>query len=292
MRSIHYISPAIFAALAYARTDLVGCTSTDVSSPAGASVAWYVPGTGELCEFLDCGGGRAPPKTTVPGCALYVGTETYKPSFLAGFGAAMTVGIVGAAGVEASATYVAASTSSVAAAVPTTATAGDADDDETETWASEAASTTTSAMSAAITGLSSSDQGSTTTWSSVETDSTTSVDQDLTAPSTYSTATSAATKSTASFTTSTKDIPTLFSASNTSSVATGSLSMSRSWVKSIPTFARGAADDVDRAKLSASSSKTKSASASLATSTGRAGKIVAVGGSGIFAAVVGVLAAI
>lgn len=66
-----------------ARTDLTGCTSTSVSSPAGASIAWYVPETGEVCDFLDCGGGRAPPKTTVPGCPLYSGTASYSPLYLA-----------------------------------------------------------------------------------------------------------------------------------------------------------------------------------------------------------------
>lgn len=29
---------------------------------------WYDPLTGEVCDPLDCGGGRAPPKTNVPGC--------------------------------------------------------------------------------------------------------------------------------------------------------------------------------------------------------------------------------
>jgi hypothetical protein len=84
------LAAATFATLALARTDLEGCTRTDVSSPAGASYAWYVPGTGELCEMLDCGGGRAPPKTTVPGCAAYSGTETYSPSYLAGYQASAT----------------------------------------------------------------------------------------------------------------------------------------------------------------------------------------------------------
>ncbi|KAH8688770.1 hypothetical protein BGW36DRAFT_392144 [Talaromyces proteolyticus] len=65
-----------------ARTDLVGCTS----SIAGPSLVWYVPGTGELCDFLDCGGGRAPPKYSVPGCPLYTGTATYSPSYLPGYG--------------------------------------------------------------------------------------------------------------------------------------------------------------------------------------------------------------
>jgi hypothetical protein len=80
----------ILAASALARTDLAGCTYTDtVVQPSGlpgydayASRIWYVPGTGELCDFLDCGGGRAPPKTDVPGCPLYSGTATYSPSYL------------------------------------------------------------------------------------------------------------------------------------------------------------------------------------------------------------------
>jgi hypothetical protein len=68
--------------LALARTDLTGCTS----SVSGPSLVWYVPDTGELCDFLDCGGGRAPPKTTVPGCAAYSGTATYSASYLPGWG--------------------------------------------------------------------------------------------------------------------------------------------------------------------------------------------------------------
>lgn len=69
-----------------AKTDIGGC----VSSATGASLVWYVPDTGELCELLDCGGGRAPPKTTVPGCPLYEGSETYSPKYLPGFGAEAT----------------------------------------------------------------------------------------------------------------------------------------------------------------------------------------------------------
>ncbi|KAI0120958.1 putative siderophore biosynthesis enzyme [Xylariales sp. AK1849] len=65
-----------------AKTDLGGCVSSETVAYGGASLIWYVPGTGEICSFLDCGGGRAPPKTTVPGCAGYSGTATYSPSFL------------------------------------------------------------------------------------------------------------------------------------------------------------------------------------------------------------------
>lgn len=76
------------ASPALARTDLSGCTSSEsVVVPTGGgtpygTVIWYVPDTGELCEILDCGGGRAPPKTTVPGCDSYEGTETYSPKYL------------------------------------------------------------------------------------------------------------------------------------------------------------------------------------------------------------------
>lgn len=80
-------SLALFGTAALAKTDLVGCTYIDGvftpdHGPAWATRTWYVPDTGEICAFLDCGGGRAPPKTTVPGCGSYEGTETYSPLFL------------------------------------------------------------------------------------------------------------------------------------------------------------------------------------------------------------------
>jgi hypothetical protein len=82
MHSLTLLSLALAPLAVLAKTDLAGCTSTAV----GASLTWYVPGTGELCDLLDCGGGRAPPKTTVPGCAAYSGTATYSPSYMAGWG--------------------------------------------------------------------------------------------------------------------------------------------------------------------------------------------------------------
>ncbi|EWG41780.1 hypothetical protein FVEG_03804 [Fusarium verticillioides 7600] len=82
-----FLTAALIAAVpVLAKTDLAGCTSYDtvLSNANGmyASRIWYVPDTGELCDFLDCGGGRAPPKTTVPGCPGYVGTATYSPLFI------------------------------------------------------------------------------------------------------------------------------------------------------------------------------------------------------------------
>ena len=45
-------------------------------------VHWYDPDDGQICDPLDCGGGRAPPKTNVPGCAGYTGTEVQSVSYL------------------------------------------------------------------------------------------------------------------------------------------------------------------------------------------------------------------
>ena len=79
------------ASMAAARTDLSGCTSSaTVDQWNEASMIWYVPGTGEICAFLDCGGGRAPPRNDVAGCPLYTGTASYEPSYLPGNGPGAT----------------------------------------------------------------------------------------------------------------------------------------------------------------------------------------------------------
>lgn len=77
---------------ALAKTDLSGCTtftSTVTINPTAheygnvyESLVYYDPDTLEICTVPDCGGGRAPPKTGVPGCPLYSGTATPTPSFL------------------------------------------------------------------------------------------------------------------------------------------------------------------------------------------------------------------
>ncbi|KAI1331699.1 hypothetical protein F5Y16DRAFT_241450 [Xylariaceae sp. FL0255] len=81
---------ALLTGQAAARTDLSGCVSSETVAYGGASLIWYVPGTGEICAFLDCGGGAGAPVTTVPGCADYSGTATYSPSYLSGYGASST----------------------------------------------------------------------------------------------------------------------------------------------------------------------------------------------------------
>lgn len=111
---MHHLHLLIFTTfqVVLARTDLTGCTSTSISSPAGASIAWYVPETGEVCDLLDCGGGRAPPKTTVPGCPLYSGTASYSPLYLAA-----GVGEMGVAFSSFSASFATASATASAATV-------------------------------------------------------------------------------------------------------------------------------------------------------------------------------
>jgi hypothetical protein len=51
----------------------VGCATHVIGHCEDQITHLYDPDTGEICDLLDCGGGRAPPKTTVPGCPLYNG---------------------------------------------------------------------------------------------------------------------------------------------------------------------------------------------------------------------------
>ena len=99
LRALALAGALLLAAPVAAKTDIGGCVSSATRNQWGeASMIWYVPGTGEVCELLDCGGGRAPPKTNVPGCGNYKGTAEYQPTFLPGFGAS------GSDGAEATAT--------------------------------------------------------------------------------------------------------------------------------------------------------------------------------------------
>lgn len=69
-----------------AKTDLAGCTSSATVKDGGYYALWWVPETGEICSGIDCGGGRAPPKYNVPGCAAYTGSLEYEPSYMPGWG--------------------------------------------------------------------------------------------------------------------------------------------------------------------------------------------------------------
>ena len=88
------------AATALAKTDLEGCTSSQTVAFGGASMIFWDPTNGEICSFLDCGGGRAPPKTTVPGCPGYAGSATYSPDFMPGWGAASATSAPSASSAE------------------------------------------------------------------------------------------------------------------------------------------------------------------------------------------------
>lgn len=93
LRGLALVGALLLAAPVAAKTDIGGCVSSATKNQWGeASMIWYVPGTGEVCELLDCGGGRAPPKTNVPGCDNYKGTAEYQPTFLPGFGASGSSG--------------------------------------------------------------------------------------------------------------------------------------------------------------------------------------------------------
>ncbi|KAL8377197.1 hypothetical protein RB595_008058 [Gaeumannomyces hyphopodioides] len=72
---------AILGGLVEGKTDLAGCTKYTTTVGNVASIVWFIPDTLEVCTLIDCGGGRAPPKSK-PGCPLYQGPETVTPSFL------------------------------------------------------------------------------------------------------------------------------------------------------------------------------------------------------------------
>jgi hypothetical protein len=59
-----------------------GCSTHSYTTCDDNIVHWFDPDDGMICDPLDCGGGRAPVKTGVPGCANYSGTETRGTSYL------------------------------------------------------------------------------------------------------------------------------------------------------------------------------------------------------------------
>src|SRR4051794_4892282 len=61
--------------LMLATTVLGACETISYTTCADSIVHWYDPNNGEVCDPLDCGGGRAPVKYDVPCCAAYRGTE-------------------------------------------------------------------------------------------------------------------------------------------------------------------------------------------------------------------------
>ncbi|KAJ4299668.1 hypothetical protein N0V90_004914 [Kalmusia sp. IMI 367209] len=70
--------------LATTQVSAVGCATHTFGTCEDNIVHWYDPDDGQICDPLDCGGGRAPAKTDVPCCANYKGTEAcvQTPSYL------------------------------------------------------------------------------------------------------------------------------------------------------------------------------------------------------------------
>ncbi|CAG8321330.1 unnamed protein product [Penicillium salamii] len=151
------------SSLASARTDLEGCVSSEVVINYGASYLWYVPDTGEICTFLDCGGGRAPPKTNQPGCPLYSGTATVTASYIEGYGPN---------GKQAASTNTAAATTSSTEAVETTANSTGGDSSSASSTAVSTSTATDSSASLITAAPTSSPAASmTTTTSAVSSES-------------------------------------------------------------------------------------------------------------------------
>ncbi|ATY60118.1 siderophore biosynthesis [Cordyceps militaris] len=154
--------------LALARTDLAGCTYTDLvikptQQAAYASRLYYVPDTGEVCALLDCGGGRAPPKSTVPGCPLYTGTETYQPSYInpqtlgkAGSSVAMATGPVTPTAADTTTTTTAAASTTAPAAADGSVTILTGTNTPSSTAASSAAGGASTSKTASASSSSSS----------------------------------------------------------------------------------------------------------------------------------------
>ncbi|KAL2691379.1 hypothetical protein Neosp_001764 [[Neocosmospora] mangrovei] len=59
----------------------IGCNTHSFTTCDDGIVHWYDPEDGQICDPLDCGGGRAPPKKN-PGCDGYTGTEVRTISYL------------------------------------------------------------------------------------------------------------------------------------------------------------------------------------------------------------------
>ncbi|KAK4464612.1 glycoside hydrolase [Cladorrhinum samala] len=80
----------------------VGCATHTFGTCADGIVHWYDPDDGQICDPFDCGGGRAPPRTDVPGCPQYKGTAIRQttPSYMPCFGKATSTSSASAAATQ------------------------------------------------------------------------------------------------------------------------------------------------------------------------------------------------
>ncbi|KAJ5193452.1 hypothetical protein N7449_009594 [Penicillium cf. viridicatum] len=67
--------PTAASLLMLATTVFAACESISYTTCADTIVHWYDPTNGQVCDPIDCGGGRAPVKYDEPCCAAYRGTE-------------------------------------------------------------------------------------------------------------------------------------------------------------------------------------------------------------------------
>lgn len=73
--------PTIPLLLLLATSASAVCTSYSYTSCDDNIVHWFDPGTGEICDPINCGGGRGGPlRYDVPGCDRYTGTKTIATS--------------------------------------------------------------------------------------------------------------------------------------------------------------------------------------------------------------------
>ncbi|CEJ93103.1 hypothetical protein VHEMI08717 [[Torrubiella] hemipterigena] len=76
MRTSDFLCAAIPLLMAASPVAAVSCEFHSFTTCEDRIVHWFDPDDGMICDPLDCGGGRAPVKTDVPGCAAYKGTLT------------------------------------------------------------------------------------------------------------------------------------------------------------------------------------------------------------------------
>lgn len=121
-------------------------------------VHWYDPDDGMICDPLDCGGGRAPPKTNVPGCPQYKGTLTRatSASYLScwtkpGLNTARPATSTPVVAVDASSSSAAAVKSSETKAAPQTSSTGDASPSQQSSATTDAPQATAPQTTAAAT---------------------------------------------------------------------------------------------------------------------------------------------
>ncbi|EHK22489.1 uncharacterized protein TRIVIDRAFT_28611 [Trichoderma virens Gv29-8] len=73
------LATSLFSLLVGANVVFSACETHSFTSCQDGIVHWFDPNNGQVCDPLDCGGGRAPIKTDVPGCPAYSGTLSVAP---------------------------------------------------------------------------------------------------------------------------------------------------------------------------------------------------------------------